>query len=253
MGTGFLTIIPVGDIVDIDNGGKSELGKSLYTFPFVGLLIGVICVAAGFACQALLPAPIQIICVLIISAIITGGLHLDGLADTFDGICSWRSRDEKLKIMKDSRIGVMGALALILVLLTKSVSLSTLGEHWWIAVLLAPVWGRLAAFYCLHYFPRAENKGLASKIEKGSSSQFALATLFTITLTSAILWKSGIPFPHQIVLLLVLWIITHALATKISHSLGGLTGDACGAISELTEVAVLLALCSKPIFHNLGI
>lgn len=234
----FLSLIPVGNV------GKGNLGKTLYTFPLVGLLIGAISIAVGFACQYRLAPPLHIVAVLITSSVLTGGLHLDGLADSFDGICSWRPRQEKLKIMKDSRIGVMGALALIFVLLSKFVALSTLTSHWWLAALLAPLWGRWAAFYNLHFFPRVDQQGLAASIEPGSRGQFILATLFTLSVTFFLLWQCSVPLLHQAILLLVLCLVIHSLAAKMNRSLGGVTGDSCGALSELTEVTLLLTLSS---------
>lgn len=241
LGLGFLSLIPVGDVRE----GKLE--KSLYTFPFVGLLIGSITVAVGFGAHYLLAPPLHVVAILISASILSGGLHLDGLADTFDGLCSWRSRSEKLKIMKDSRIGVMGALALIFVLLSKFVALSALGPYWWMAALLAPMWGRWAAFYNLHFFPRAEKQGLAAGISSGSRGQFIAATLFTLCITCFTLCRCEIPLAHQITLLLTLYLIIHFIAAKMSRSLGGVTGDTCGALSEMTELALLLAL-SSPLF-----
>lgn len=241
---GFLTLIPVGDIGHV---GKGDLSRSLYTFPVVGLLIGALCVAAGFASQYILASPLHVISVLVVASIITGGLHLDGLADTFDGICSWRPRNEKLKIMKDSRIGVMGALVLIFVLLGKYVSLAALDSHWWLAALLAPMWGRWAAFYNLHFFPRAESDGLAANIESGSRLQFLIATAFTLSVSLFTLSQCGVPLIHQLALLSILWLFVHLIARKISRSLGGVTGDTCGALSELTELLMFLALGS-PLF-----
>ncbi|MCF6311802.1 MAG: adenosylcobinamide-GDP ribazoletransferase [Verrucomicrobiales bacterium] len=238
----FLTLLPVGNV------GKGDLGKALFAFPLVGLLIGVISVTAGFACQYLLAPPLHLIAVLITATVLTGGLHLDGLADTFDALCSWRSREKKLKIMKDSRIGVMGALVLIFILLTKFVALGALASHWWVGALLAPLWGRWATFYNLHFFPRANQQGLAASIGAGSGWQFIIATAFTLSVSFFIWWQCGVPLTQQLGLLLVLCLITHALAVKMSRSLGGVTGDTCGALSELTEIALLLAL-SSPLFH----
>ncbi len=241
---GFLTLIPIGNLANIEKG---DLSKSLYTFPVVGLLIGAICVAAGFASQYLLASPLHVISVLIVASIVTGGLHLDGLADTFDGICSWRPRAEKLKIMKDSRIGVMGVLVLIFVLLAKYVSLTALASHWWLAAFLAPMWGRWAAFYTLHFFPRAESQGLAANIKNSSQLQFLIATTFTLSVSLFTLNQCTVPLVHQLALLFILWIFVHWMASKISRSLGGVTGDTCGALSELTELVMFLALGS-PLF-----
>ncbi|MEM1297070.1 MAG: adenosylcobinamide-GDP ribazoletransferase [Verrucomicrobiota bacterium] len=241
---GFLTLIPIGDI------GKADLGRSLYTFPFVGLLIGAVTVAAGLACQFLFIDPVHIVVVLIVSASLTGGLHLDGLADTFDGLCSWRSSEEKLKIMKDSRVGVMGVLALVFVLLMKLTCLIALGDHWWLGALLAPVWGRWAAFYCLHFFPPVES-GLASQTGKGSRTQFIIASLAVLVFTGAAFWFGGISI-SKLFLPLAIVLPLHLFARKAKRSIGGINGDICGAASELSEVALLMTLCFQFMDHELG-
>jgi len=238
LGIGFLTLIPVGNI------GKADLSKSLYTFPFVGLLIGAITVGAGFASQFLFIDPIHFITVLVVSAVLTGGLHLDGLSDTFDGICSWRPQEEKLKIMKDSRIGVMGALALVFVILVKFACLGALGKQWWLGAFLAPVWGRWAAFYCLHFFPRVES-GLASQTGQGSLPQFITASLAVLLFSGVAFYYGGIPIGKLFILVLVLVPVLHLFTRKACRAVGGINGDICGATVELTEMALLMALCLK--------
>ncbi|MEM7600841.1 MAG: adenosylcobinamide-GDP ribazoletransferase [Verrucomicrobiota bacterium] len=236
LGLGFLTLIPVGDM------GKADLSKSLYTFPWVGLLIGAITVAAGLASQFLFIDPIHIVVVLIVSAVLTGGLHLDGLSDTFDGLCSWRSPEEKLKIMKDSRVGVMGVLALIFVLALKLVCLGALGDRWWIGALLAPAWGRWAAFYGLHFFPRVAS-GLASQTGRGSRNHFVIASITVLIFSGAAFLLGGIPTARLLIIPLILLPALHLFVRQASRSVGGINGDLCGAATELAETMLLATLC----------
>lgn len=235
LGIGFLTLIPVGDV------GKADLGRALYTFPWVGLLIGAATVAAGAGSQFLFADPIHAVAVLLSATLLTGGLHLDGLSDTFDGICSWRSPEEKVKIMKDSRVGVMGVLALIFVLSVKFTCLVSLGSYWWIGALLAPVWGRWSAFYCLHFFPRLDS-GIASQTSGGTRNQFIFASIATLAFSGVAFFFGGISMVKLCLLPVLLAPAIHLFIGKINRSLGGINGDICGAVSELTEAALLLIL-----------
>ena len=112
---------------------EEKLGKSMKYFPVVGIIIGFIllffCIIFNFIFKNInysAALPLMIIVIILTDLITTGGLHLDGLADTFDGIFSYRSKHKMLEIMKDSRLGSNGALALILYFLLKFVLLFSL-------------------------------------------------------------------------------------------------------------------------------
>ena len=112
----FLTILPVG------RGGETEVrdwARSMALFPMVGALVGLVLAGAHILLAPLLPGLAPSVIVVLLLVLLTGGLHLDGLADTCDGFYAGRSKEEILKVMKDSRIGVMGAVALCADLLLK--------------------------------------------------------------------------------------------------------------------------------------
>lgn len=236
--TCFLTLIPIRGA---SAGHAHDITQSLFVFPLVGLLIGVLSAGLGALAGELFGTPLHIAVALAASAIITSGFHLDGLADTCDALFSWRSRERKLEIMKDSRIGVMGALALILDFVLKTAALVALGELWWIGAIVAPVWGRWADVYGIIGFPTAKSEGMASDVQTQiSKNQFWIASTITIALTLPLFYYSVLSLAIAFAAVAVL---IHWLAAAMARSLGGLTGDTYGALSEIGEVLSLLALC----------
>jgi adenosylcobinamide-GDP ribazoletransferase len=173
-------------------------------------------------------------------AIITAGLHLDGLSDTFDAVLSWRSRERKLEIMKDSRIGAMGALALIAVLALKVALLAATGDGWLRAIWLAPILGRWADVYAIFWFPAARAGGLGrayqSQVGRGG---LVFGTLITLALALALAGTRGL------IALALVWIVAHVLARWWTRDLGGLTGDTYGALCEIAEVVALAVLTAR--------
>ena len=118
----FLTVIPI--CFGMKNDGRF-FHASLIWFPAVGMLIGTVASAGVMALAFFLPPPVLAIAAIAILAAVSGCLHLDGLADSGDGLLSARSKKKALEIMRDSRSGAMGIVALVIVLLAKYASLST--------------------------------------------------------------------------------------------------------------------------------
>jgi len=230
----FLTIIPIGTRLSID---KNKLHQATVYFPLVGLLLGLI--LAGVNNLLLLIQLEQFLTntiLVILLIILTGGLHLDGLADTFDAFLSRKNKSEMLKIMRDSRIGVMGVLSLISIILIKlslfcSLDLSVKN----ISLILMCMLSRYSLVFSMFSFPYAREEGKAKTfIEKMNFKIFSLATIITLFCV-IILWQLKGLFPFILVVIFVF------LTGKfISKKIGGITGDTLGAINELVEVFVLL-------------
>ena len=104
----FLTIIPLPGMPPM---AEQSIARAIPLFPLAGTVIGALLVGLGLACGVLWYAWVRAVVIVVGWGIVTAGLHLDGLSDTFDAVMSWRTRERKLEIMKDSRIGAMGALA----------------------------------------------------------------------------------------------------------------------------------------------
>ena len=232
----FLTAIPVPFLPPID---ERAIARSMTAFPLVGLVIGGLGAVVGWLAWLLLGPPFHALAVVVTWTLLTLGLHLDGLADSCDALFSWRSRERKLEIMKDSRIGTMGALGLLTIFLLKIVAINKLGPYWWLGALLAPLWGRWTDIYGIFWFPAARQGGLGRTFhDQVRRADFLLATLSAL-IASSLLW-----FPWGGLLILVSVPLTHWTARRMVRSLGGLTGDTYGALSELGEVAVLLTLAA---------
>ncbi len=232
----FLTILPVPGLPPMTETG---IVRAIPLFPLAGLLIGALLWLAGLIASQFWPALVGAALLVVLWGVLTAGLHLDGVADTFDAVMSWRPRERKFEIMKDSRIGTMGALGLVAVLLLKVVFLASAGAGWWQAVLLAPLLGRWADIYGIFWFPAAREGGLGRSFQSQvRRADFVVATLLTLLPVLAIGGVRGV------IALLCVWAATHLLATLWVRDLGGLTGDTYGALCELAEVVALAAFAA---------
>ena len=232
----FLTILPWPGTPTSD---PARLGRAASAFPVVGLLIGISAAAAGLACERLFDSPLHALAAVAASTAITGALHLDGLADSADALFSWRSREKKLEILRDSRIGTMGSLALFFALATKLGALVALGPSWSTGALLAPVWGRWSALYGIVIFPAARPDGVGAAVRAHVRTRgFLGATLLAIALGGLLLPPTGA------LIGLLVFALAHGAGSAMTRSLGGLTGDTYGALGEIAEVTTLLALAA---------
>ncbi|CAN5730515.1 adenosylcobinamide-GDP ribazoletransferase [soil metagenome] len=232
----FLTAFPVPGLPPMD--GKSA-ARSLVAFPLVGVLIGACGAGAGLLAGWLFGEPLRVVAVIVAWMAVTGGLHMDGLADSADALFSWRARERKLEIMKDSRIGTMGTLALISAVLLKVGALYSLGPAWWVGALLAPMWGRWSDVYGISFFPAAREGGMGRSFHDQVRQRY-----FWIATVSALLIAGLLLPPWGAVAGLTVLATTHLLARWMVRALGGLTGDTYGALSEAGEILILLFLAA---------
>ena len=231
----FLTLLPAPGL---RRDAPPSLARCAAAFPLVGLVVAAAGVAAGFAAEALWRDPLlRALAVVLAWIALTGGLHQDGLADSCDALLSWRSRARRLEILRDSRIGTMGVLGLVAALSLQVAALAALGDAWWRAALVAPVWGRWAAAWGLVRYPPARGDGAFRRFRDGvRRGDAALASVSTLLLVAAAWWPWGV-LPGALVVPLVL-----GLARGMARSLGGLTGDTLGALCEAAATAALLSL-----------
>jgi len=232
----FLTVIPQPWLPPMS---EASAVLAIPWFPTAGLLIGALLLPVGWLAGLAWGELAAAALVVVAWGVITGGLHLDGLSDTFDAVMSWRPRERKLEIMKDSRIGAMGALALVAVLLLKIVFLAAAGDGWWRALLVAPVLGRWADCYGIFWFPAAREGGLGRSFNaQVRRADFWIAS--TVAAGAALL-ACGLA---GLVAALLVWGVAHLLARWWTRDLGGLTGDTYGALCEIGEVVALAALAA---------
>lgn len=234
----FMTRLPV---VGSDKYDEVQLGKSLKYFPLVGVVIGCILFIVGGYLKIGIENQYAIAVLLVLlEVIITGGLHLDGLADTFDGIFSYRSKHRMLEIMKDSRIGSNGVLALIMYFMLKVFLLVEVGMG---AVLIFPIIGRLNSVINAGIGPYARATGMGKALVKYTDNTGMLvATILTVGAMAFALPIMGGDTIAWSVGLLVSVVCGIYFAKLMERKIGGVTGDTLGAVVELTEVLVLLVV-----------
>lgn len=231
----FLTVVPVGLSQEVS---AQDFGKSIKYFPVVGLIIGLVLAALNSVISERLPELAVDMALVVMIIVITRSLHLDGLADTFDGLLGGRDKDHMLAIMKDSRVGSFGVVAIVATLGLKLLLLASVPANLKLETLvLFPVLGRWTACYAMVTQPYARSDGLGSSFveEAGWRELF---------------WSSIMAFAIAIVVLKTMAVLVVAAALvftilyvkMVKNKIGGMTGDTLGALIELTEVAVLLTV-----------
>jgi adenosylcobinamide-GDP ribazoletransferase len=226
----FLTRLPVPQVGFAPDG----LARAVKFFPLVGLVIGSGAALLEKLLAPHLDRPASALAVLLYLVVITGCLHEDGLADVADSMGGW-SREQRLTILRDSRIGSYGVTALVLSLLCRAVLLAGLPlEHFTVYLVSAHVLCRWSMLPLSYYLPPArENEGQGARIA-GLTSTFSLiaGSLFTIATVIVALRKAAIA-P-----LLSAMAVPLLSGFFYARKLGGVTGDCFGATNQLTEIAV---------------
>lgn len=228
----FLTIIPV----KIKKFEESKLVVSIMFFPVIGFFIAILLAAMNnlFLYLGFDNFVINIILVVAL-VLITAGMHLDGLSDTFDAISSGKSKEDMLAIMRDPRSGAMGVLSIICVLLLKISFLSSIASVYKIgALILMCVLGRWSLVFLLFMFPYARKAGKAKIFSEGINLRiFIAATVFSSSCAIVFLGINGLSI--MVLAMLVAFLFGKFMVKKIE----GITGDSLGAACELVEVVVL--------------
>ncbi|HEV3030670.1 MAG TPA: adenosylcobinamide-GDP ribazoletransferase [Polyangia bacterium] len=227
----FLTRLPVwsGPLRDVD------LGRSLTFFPVVGLVLGLVLRGTGSLLVGVVEPTLAAVVLVALLAALTGGLHLDGVADVFDGLGGGRGDKQRtLDIMRDSHIGAHGAAALVLLLLAKVFAVAELLARRDLACLLVfPAVARWAVTPAIVFHPYARPEGLGRAFN-GEARSWEVAGA-TAILALAI----GVIGPRFIAPAAGALVAASLLALWLRRRLGGLTGDVYGAAIELAEVATL--------------
>src|SRR6266850_3432132 len=240
----FLTRLPVPRSL---NSSEKDIGKAAAFFPLVGVIIGGGAALVFVGLQRILPLTASVFCAIVFTAFITNGFHEDGLADSFDGFGGGWTKDRVLEIMRDSRIGAYGTMALIFITLGKFTLLSSLpqGQIWrWLIVgHTAARWAILPLCAWLPY-ARAEGQGKLVAKQVGALEIIAgTLTLFLILLL--------LPWQAALAALLVTGLVTLLSGLYFRARLQGITGDCLGAANQLTEVGLYLTAVILLPFHLL--
>jgi len=234
----FLTVLPVPESWAGDSG---HLARSAPFFPAVGLLIGALMASADYGVRWVLPIFPATVLIVIGMIAISGGLHLDGLADTADGMLSARPRERILEIMKDSRTGPMGVAAVVSVISLKIAALSAVpGTLRFATVLLMPLAGRCAIVLMMSVLPSARREGSLTSVfaRTGATMQTALAIVVLLVVGwLGASWAGVIAGVVAVVTGLAVCICVH-------RRIGGYTGDTLGAVCEIVEIVPALAIAA---------
>ena len=231
----FLTIMP-----PVVRGAPRprDLGRSEAFFPFVGLMLGAVLAVSDRLAEPYVAPLVRDALLVILLAVLTGALHLDGIIDTFDGLFITGNRDRRLAVMRDPRAGAYGVVAIILLLALKLAALASLPPSLRFGgLLVAPCLGRWAIVLVTSQFPYARNEGMGQAFKQSLKwTHVVVAGAIAVEVAVLVLGVSGI----------AVWFLASTAALIVAHyvasRLGGLTGDTYGAICELVETGVLVAL-----------
>lgn len=232
----FLTLVRLHRSVPFD---EATLGRSGAFFPLVGLLLGVTVWALDRSLFSFFPPSLANVFVVVALAVLTRGLHLDGVADSADGLWGGADPQRRLAIMKDSRLGTFGALALLGVIFMKLRALDVLqSDGRSSALLLSPALGRWACIIMASRGVPAREDGLGALFVRNvQRRELLLASGFTLFTGFCIAGGS------TLVLCGVLVGLTVGVTRYCTRRLGGVTGDTLGAVGELVESAAFCLFC----------
>lgn len=257
----FLTRLPAVNLTAaLKNNNKAIAQASLYFYPLVGMVIGcalffvyficdwqvsnsaaatLIGISSGFESSSLIIAGL----ILTTWCLITGGLHLDGLADAADAwVGGYGDKQRTLDIMKDPTVGPMGVMLVVLVLLLKFSAIVVLVDKYDGVLLLGgliiiPMLARFSILPLFYFTPYVRDKGLGADLKRSISPMVLIALTILCTLLSVVFLQ------HKTILILVLFMAILLWARNIMmQRIGGTTGDTAGAMIEVQEALLLSAL-----------
>lgn len=230
----FMTRLPVPPT---GSPSAEDLGKATAFFPLVGVIVGGLAALAFVSFERALPLLVSVLGAIIVAAFLTNGFHEDGFADVFDAFGGGWTKERTLEIMRDSRLGTYGVLALIFLVLGKLLLLSSLapGQIWrWLIV--AHVAARWTPLVLLAWLPSARNEGLGRLVAKQPRALELVIGAATVVaaLLLTISWQA------TLAAFLVSLLVTLLCGLYFRQRLQGVTGDCLGAVNQFTEVALYL-------------
>lgn len=226
-------------IVNQTEWSQEGFARSVKFFPVIGAIVGLILAGIVYGmqrfCSSEVPAHILAIMVIVAELIITGGLHCDGFMDTVDGVFSGRTRERKLEIMKDSRVGAFGVMSFCLLVFVKySFFMDMHPVLLPLAVFVMPITGRTGLVIAITRYNYARREGMGKIFYRCEhKNTLMIAGLFTLLLL-------GTQGKLAIISGMTGIVVAVLFCQYVNKQLNGLTGDVYGAVNEITEVAALL-------------
>ncbi len=238
----FMTRIPIKANVGFDE----EFHKSIVYFPLVGFVIGLISFFIGSLAIRIFDPFITSILIVAGEVILTGGLHIDGLGDTFDAIYSNRDKERMLEIMKDSRLGTNSLLAILFLVLIKIGLLnSAINSNLMCLIIFMPMISRLGVIVMLYKTVTPRKVGMGNIfIGKATLCMFITAIVYTIVIIVAIskfiFLSTNLNIIKLLISIVVVMIFDYLFKKHIYKKIDGVTGDILGCTIELGELIFLL-------------
>lgn len=226
----FITILPVGKL------RQFEPNKMIPFFPIVGLMLGIIVAVMDQAFLRLFPKSVVALLDVICFIFLTGAFHIDGLGDAADGIFSGSSKEKTLAIMKDSRIGVMGLVAILTGLSIKWGGIMSLNDNRSLLLIVVPAYARASMMFGIKFLKYGRSKGTGCAFFNESLKISAFwGLLFPVGISFFLGWKG-------IMLNLFFIIITMGILLFYKKRIRCITGDMLGAMTEISESTLFLLL-----------
>ncbi|MGQ9921078.1 MAG: adenosylcobinamide-GDP ribazoletransferase [Desulfobacca sp.] len=233
----FLTILP---LPSRRLAAAADLAAAMAWFPTVGLVLGGMLTLTAAILQERLPPAAAAALLVAMFSFLTRALHLDGLADTLDGLGGGRTKEDTLRIMKDHAVGAFGAVGIAAILLMKyGLLVVVLTQRTWEILLIFPVLSRFAIVLLAYLSPYARPEGGLGQAMTDLATGRTLAWAAASTLLIVGLAGRSV----GLLVFLLITALTWGLAAYFRRRLGGVTGDVCGAVNEFSEVAAILFLC----------
>ena len=246
----FFTRIPVtGRLAQWVGYSPAMLRASAAHFPAVGWVVGAIGALALAGALALWPPLVAAVLCTVVTVLVTGAFHEDGLADVVDGLGGASTRERALEIMKDSRIGAFGAIAVVLAMGLKFALLATLaGQGAFVAcaaLLAAHVLSRLAPLAVMRASPYVGGEGGKAKpmADAVSGPAVFVAVLWSLPAAALLIVSGGAV--NGVAALLAVALVAVFMVRLLRRRLGGFTGDGLGATQQLSELAIYLAMAAR--------
>jgi adenosylcobinamide-GDP ribazoletransferase len=229
------TRVPVWPVASVADG---DIARASWALPIAGVLVGLAgAIVYWLATRAhLQPEPAAMLA-LAATVLVTGAMHEDGLADTADGFGGGKTREQKLEIMRDSRIGTFGTCALIVFMVLRWSSLASVADPRLVAIALvvAHAAARAPLPLFMRLLPPARADGLSSGAGQPPSQSVIIALVLGIV---CLLFGFGVSGTMTVLLMLAAAALL--LARLASKQIGGQTGDVLGAVEQISEIAILL-------------
>lgn len=233
----FLTIIPIP-------AGSVPPGRAAIFFPMVGAVLGAAGAGLFIAASIVLPASLAALLAVTFWTLITGALHEDGLADVADAMRAGRSREKMVAILKDSRIGTYGAVAIVLSLMARWQALQHVPAARILAVCVLAQAVPRAAMVALAWLSRPSGDGLGLAFCSSLTTTGSLTAIAQGVAASMLLgWRPGL------LILAGAYLIVRGARTYFYKRIGGVNGDCLGATEQLLEIFILVLFASPQVYE----